>query len=641
MERQTILHVDLETKGTWTEEVAPELMESYLGGRGVAAALLWSAVGPNADPLGPENPLIFAPGALTGLSAPSSGRTTVTCKGPSTNLYLKSSMGGDWGAALRRAGYEYLFVHGAASTPVYIWIDGPTVQIRPADHLWGHDVPETDHLVKEELGLHRAAVACIGPAGEKLVKFAAIMCSLYNAAGRGGTGAVMGAKRLKAVVISGTHPLKAARDAQFKQLAKQALKALGEAPHAKRLFTYGTSGTVPAINELRAFPSYNFQRGYCEGSYQISGPYLIEGGYLQKRLACYSCPVACHRFSAISSGPYAGTASGGPEYESFSALGSGCGITDTEVVIKANELCNSLGMDTISAGALVQWAMECVERGALSPAEVDGLDLRWGNGEALVALLAKIAAREGVGDLLADGVREAARRVGRGSERWAIEAKGLEQSRVETRCAKAYALAFAVNPRGPDHLHSQPIAEFGVRPEQVSLIEKITGDARYATPYMTEKRPEIVRWHEDCFAASDALGFCSFATTSIYAVDPAMMAALFEAATDLPMSEADLMLAGRRIVTLEKCFNVREGATRADDRLPWRLMYEESPDRPGAINSPEELSGMLDGYYALHGWDPSTSWPTRQTLESLGMKVVAGELARMGRLPEITERTGA
>jgi aldehyde:ferredoxin oxidoreductase len=443
------------------------------------------------------------------------------------------------------------------------------------------------------------------------------------------------------VVVSGTHPLKVAREAEFRQLGKDALKALLEAPHAKRLFTYGTSATVTAINELRAFPSYNFRRGYCEGAYQISGPYLIEGGYLQKRLACYSCPVACHRFCAISSGPYAGTASGGPEYEAFSALGAGCGITDTEVVIKANELCNTLGMDTISAGSLAQWTIECVERGALSPGEVDGLDLRWGNGDALVALLAKTAARVGIGDLLADGVREAARRLGRDSEKWAIEAKGLEQSRVETRSAKAYALAFAVNPRGPDHLHAQPIAEFGVRPEQVRLIEKITGDARYATPYITEKRPEIVRWHEDCFAASDALGFCAFATTSIYAVTPTMMADLFAAATGLPMSEEKLMLAGRRIVTLEKCFNVREGATRADDRLPWRLMHEESPDRAGAINSREELDSMLDGYYSLHGWDRTTSWPTRQTLETLGMNNAAEELARMGKIPDAAERAGA
>jgi aldehyde:ferredoxin oxidoreductase len=277
--------------------------------------------------------------------------------------------------------------------------------------------------------------------------------------------------------------------------------------------------------------------------------------------------------------------------------------------------------------------MECVEREVLSPEEVDGLDLRWGGGEAVIALLPRIAQRQGLGDLLAEGVREAARRVGRGSEKWAVEAKGLEQSRVETRSAKSYALAFAVNPRGPDHLHSQPIAEFGVRPEQVRLIERITGDARYANPYMTEKRPEIVRWHEDCFAATDALGFCSFATTSIYAVDPAMMARLYEAATGIPTSEESLMLAGRRIVTLEKCFNVREGATRADDRLPWRLMHEESPDRPGAINSPAELDGMLDGYYTLHGWDLATSWPKRETLVELGMGDVAVELGQADRLP--------
>lgn len=633
MEQRTVLHIDLETGRAWTEPVAPELMEKYLGGRGVAAEVLWSGVRPHIDPLGPENPLIFAAGVLTGLGAACTGRSTVTCKGPATGLYLKSSMGGDWGAALRRAGYDYVVVHKCSQKPVYIWINGSTVQVRPAEHLWGLGVPDTDRRLKEETDCPRASVACIGPAGENLVKFAAVMCSLYNAAGRGGAGAVMGAKRLKAVVISGQGSPQPARKDEFRRLGREVLEALMAAPHAKRLRTYGTSGTVPAINELRAFPSYNFQRGYCEDAYHISGPYLLEGGYLKKRIACYSCPVACHRFSALTSGPYAGTSSGGPEYETFSALGGGCGITDIEVVIKANELCNTLGMDTISAGAVVQWAMECVEREALSRDEIDGLDLRWGGGDALIALLPRIALRQGLGDLLADGVREAARRVGRGSEKWAVEAKGLEQSRVETRSAKSYALAFAVNPRGPDHLHSQPIAEFGVRPEQVRLIEKITGDARYANPYITEKRPAIVRWHEDCFAATDALGFCSFATTSIYAVDPEMMARLYEAATGMPMSEESLMVAGRRIVTLEKCFNVREGATRADDRLPWRMMHEESPDRPGAINSPAELDEMLDGYYSLHGWDLNTSWPKRETLASLGMGDIAADLEQFDRLP--------
>ncbi len=631
--KQTILHVDLASGRAWREPVAPELLRKFLGGRGVAAWLLWRLLEPGTEPLGPANPLIFAPGALTGTSAPSTGRTTVTCKGPATGLYLKSSMGGDWGAALRKAGYDYLVVHGASAKPVYIWIDGETVELRPAEHLWGRDVPATDRALKEETGARRAAVACIGPAGENLVRFAAIMCSLYNAAGRGGTGAVMGAKRLKAIAISNRGTVRPAQADEFRRLAKEVREALAVAPHAKRLHTYGTSGTVPAINELRAFPSYNFQRGYCEGAYQISGPYLIEGGYLKKRLACYSCPIGCHRYSTVDAGPYAGAASGGPEYETFSALGAGCGITDTEAVIAGNEVCNALGMDTISAGALVQWAMECVQRGVLSPAETDGLDLSWGNGAAMVELLRRIGYRQGLGDLLAEGVREAARRLGRGSEKWAIEAKGLEQSRVETRSAKAYALAFAVNPRGPDHLHSQPIAEFGVRPEQVRLIERITGDARYANPYLTEKRPQIVRWHEDCFAATDALGFCSFVTTSIYAADEAMMARLYSAGTGLAISEEELMLAGRRIVTLEKCCNVREGATRADDRLPWRLMHEESPDRPGAINSPAELDGMLDEYYALHAWDPATSWPRRETLVALALGDVAEELAAQGKLP--------
>jgi aldehyde:ferredoxin oxidoreductase len=234
-------------------------------------------------------------------------------------------------------------------------------------------------------------------------------------------------------------------------------------------------------------------------------------------------------------------------------------------------------------------------------------------------------------------VRAAASEIGRGSEKWAIEAKWLEQSRVETRSAKGYALAFAVNPRGPDHLHAQPIAEFGIRPLGVDLIERLTGSREYANPYMTEKRAEIVIFHEDWYAAVDSLGLCSFPTTADFAITPEMMADLLSAAVGVEITEDEMLRSGRRIVTLEKCFNVREGATRADDRLPWRLMNEENPDREGAINSPEEMNKLLDEYYTLREWDVKTSWPTRQTLESLDMSSVADELDRLDKLPSAGE----
>lgn len=626
-----ILHVDLSNGKVWHEDASPDDVGKYLGARGGNARLFWREASAGIDPLGPENPLIFGAGTLTGTNAPCSGRTTVTTKSPATNLGLKSNVGGGWGAALRFAGYHHLVVHGASASPVYLRIAGDSVEIRPADSLWGKDVRETSRLLSA--GDEHVQVACIGPAGENLVKMAAIMGSTYNAAGRGGAGAVMGSKKLKAIVVSGRQPVRVADPARFRQLVAQARQGIAEAPSARQKYLYGTSASVAAINELRALPTRNFQRGYFAEAGRLTGQYLVEKGYLKRRVACFACPVACHRYTEVDSGRFAGTFSGGPEYETLAALGAGCGLSDTEAVLKANELCNIYGLDTISVGSAIQFLMECYQRGVLSPEQTGGLNLEWGNADAVISLVRMIALREGPGDLLAEGVHNAALAIGQGSEKWAIESKGLEQSRVETRSAKGYALAFAVNPRGPDHLHAQPIAEFGFRPLGVKLIERITGDAKYANPYMADKRAEIVLWHEDFYAAGDSLGLCSFPTTADFAISPEMAAGLFSAATGIELGAEDLLRAGRRIVTLEKCFNVREGAVRADDRLPWRLMHEESPDRQGAINPPEEMDRMLNEYYALHGWDPITSWPTEETLRGLDLGYAADELKRTGRLP--------
>jgi len=626
-----VLHVDLTSGKIWREELSSDDVRKYFAGRGGNAYLLWRYAHEGVDPLGPENPLIFGVGILTGTNAPCSGRTTVTTKSPATLLGVKNSMGGAWGAALRFAGYHHLVIHGAANSPVYLHITDNLVEIRPADALWGKDVRETTRLLSStEEG---AQVACIGPAGENLVSMAAIMGSTYNAAARGGPGAVMGAKKLKAIVVSGRQAVSVADPTRFRQLVSQVRQAIAHTPSARQKYMYGTSGSLAAINELRALPTRNFQRGYFPEAGRLTGQYLVEKGYLKRRVGCYACPVACHRYTEVDTGPYAGTFSGGPEYETVAALGAGTCVSDTEAILKANELCNIYGLDTISVGSAIQFLMECNERGILSPEQTGGLNLAWGNGEAVVALVRMIAFREGIGNLLAQGVRNAALALGHGSEQWAIESKGLEQSRVETRSAKGYALAFAVNPRGPDHLHAQPIAEFGFRPLGVKLIERITGDAKYANPYIADKRAEIVIWHEDMYAAGDGLGLCSFPTTADFTIDPELAAGLFSAATGMDMTADELLRTGRRIVTLEKCYNVREGATRAHDRLPWRLMHEESPDREGAINSEEEMNRMLDEYYTLHGWDPVTSWPREETLRGLGLGYIADELKRTGRLP--------
>jgi len=342
----------------------------------------------------------------------------------------------------------------------------------------------------------------------------------------------------------------------------------------------------------------------------------------------------CHRYTRVDAGQYSGAYSGGPEYETLAAFGAGCGIDDIDALIKINELCNIYGLDTISTGSVIQWVMECYERNVLTKDDLNGMEARWGNVDFVLDAIEKITYRKGIGDLLAEGLKVAAEKIGKDSWKWAIQVRGLEQSRVDTRSAKAYALAFAVNPRGPDHLHAQPMAEFGAYKESRELIKALFGDEKYANPYITDKKPELVRWHEDIFAITDSLGLCSFSTTTSYIILAEELPEIFTAITGIKINYTEMMLAGRRIINVERAYNLREGHRgREDDKLPWRLMHEPVPSGPakGLKNSPEELSKMLKEYYRLHEWDEETGYPKKETLERLGLGEIARELEKIGK----------
>jgi aldehyde:ferredoxin oxidoreductase len=485
-------------------------------------------------------------------------------------------------------------------------------------------------LLRQELGDDEVEVGLIGPAGENGVLFSSIIFSLYNSASRGGVGAVMGSKNLKALVARGTGGLRLAEGEGFSELALRTRRELSRDAGSESLYRWGTSGSVPALNELKMLASYNFSEVRIDGAEKISGQYLEDEGYLTGRESCFSCSTACHRFVGSKAHPYGMVRDSGPELETVLSLGAECGIVDTEAVIKSNQLCNDYGLDVISTGHVIAWAMESYEKGLITGRQADDLDLHFGNVGSQLELIRRIALREGLlGDLLAHGTKQAAEEVGGDSWKWAIQAKGLEQSACDTRAAKSYALAFAVNPRGPDHLMTECYAEFGITEEARALIKEITGDEKYAVATMLEKRSDIVRWHEDCYAASDALGFCAFSTTAAYAVNPGNMAQLFSHALGVKLTAEELMSAGRRIVTLERCFNVREGARREDDKLPWRMMNEPVPEgaNKGQLTDQETLDRLLDEYYEKHGWDPQTGIPKRETLQSLGLLGLCGDIA--------------
>ena len=630
-----VLHIDLNKKKTWVEEIKKEVWMKFLPCRGLNAKLLWDLTDENTDPLGEDNVLIFGTGGFEGSKAPCSGRTVVTFKSPATNMYFKSNAGGKWGAELKFTGYGYLVFHGKAEKPIYIYIKDDDIYFKDASSIWGKDIRETNRLIQEELNDNSIELATIGPAGENLVRISGIMFSTYSAAARGGGGAVMGSKNLKAIAVKGIKRIVLNENEKFNELSVIAKKAIMNDSGYEGLAKYGTAGSVIPLSEMYLFSSRNFQKGRFVDADKISGELLVESGRLKKRTACYSCIIGCHRFTETKGDKYKGFG-GGPELETISSFGTGTEVNDIDAIIKANELCNIYGLDVISTGSVIQWAMESYEKEVITKKDTDGIELKFGNGEAMVKMVEKIAYRDGFGDVLAEGVKRAAEKIGKDSWKWAIEGKGLEQSAVNTRMAKGYALAFAVNPRGADHLHTQTFAELGLSEEARDLIKKITGCDKFIEYTKIDKRAEIVRWHEDTYAITDALGFCTFITTALYGVTPKMMAEMWSAAIGEEVSEEELMKAGRRIITLEKSYNIRCGATRSDDKLPWRIMNEGAKDdrlgKDFMVTAQEELDKMLDEYYKLHGWDLKTSWPTREVLKYLGMDFVVKEFEKKNKL---------
>jgi len=631
-----VLYIDLSTRRIWVEILEDVYLEKYLGGRGAAALLLWKLTDPKTRPLSKKNVLIFSPGSLTGTSAPTSGRMTVTFKSPPTGGYFKSSAGGAVGLALKQSGYDHVVIRGKASSPVYLYIGVDKVEIRDASNIWGKTVKQTNRAIKSELENEELKIACIGPAGEKLCNFASIMCSYYYAAARGGGGAVMGWKNLKAIAVNAAGGKVYVRDPEkFAAAAEQTRRASLDDSHAEEMKLWGTAATTDQMSYAALLPSYNYQRQHLEsGAENLTGRHLMEAGYLKRSVGCSTCIFGCHRYTVINSGPYKGTYSEGPEYETFASLGSTLGITDSQAILKGNELANDYGFDTISLGTVIGWAIESYEKGVITKSDTGGKELKWGDGETLLHMIELILKQEGIGALLIKGARIAAKETGQDSYKWSVQARGLEQSRVELRGAFSYALAFALNPRGPDHLTTETLAEFGegFTKEAPGIIKKITGSEKYAFPYLHEKRAEIVTWHEDIYAVTDALGYCAFMTTAAYGLDERLLADTFNAATGMNMTPEQIMEAGRRIVTLERCYNLREGWSRRCDVLPWRLMNEKAVDlakrQPTpAIVDEKVLDRMLDDYYRLNGWDPANGYPTQETLSKLELEFAERELA--------------
>ncbi len=592
-----------------------EMIDKYLGGRGWAIKYLFDNLNQGIAPLEQENILVISLGPLTGTLAPSTARYTIASKSPLTGGIGYANAGGHFAPELAYAGYDAIFIHGKSKNPKYIFIKDEFVELKDAQHIWSKDTWETDELIKKELGDENFQILSIGQGGENLVRYSAIMNNLSRAAARTGVGAVMGSKNLKAIAVRGTGSVEVAEPEKFNDLIDETLEKIYNDPAYPSLSYYGTSFLVDLSYISGGLATNNNQKGIFDKYEEISAE-TFEENYKVKSESCFICPIHCGKYSKIETGKFAGTKGGSPEYETIVCLGSKCGIGNLEAILHANELCNRFGLDTISLGDTIAFAMEAYEKGALSSDDTDGIELSWGNEDALIKLIKKIAFRDGFGDLLAEGVKRVSEKIGKGSEKYALHVKGMEPPAYDVRTAKAFGLGWATATRGADHLAALPNFELlGYEPEKGL---KWFGSEKTVDPYAWEGKSQMVVWHENLGAIVDSAEMCKYTCFSAYAVKEDDMALFIQYATGKKITSKDILEIGERIFNLERLFNLREGIGAEEDKLPDRFISEPFSEGP-AKGQIVELDKMLPEYYEIRNWDYKTGFPKEEKLKKLGI----------------------
>lgn len=599
-----ILKIDLTTGKTSTRTFDEKYVRKYLGGQGFVVEIVYHGMPKGADPLGPQNVLAMAGGVFDGFPVGTGGKVAWAAKSPATGTLAESIMGGSIGPELRHAGYDALEVVGKADKPSYIYIEDDKVEINEAADLWGKDTRVVPETLKKRHGWD-VKVACIGVAGEKLSKIACIDCD-DRQAGRAGLGAVMGSKNLKAVVIRGTRDLEPAEPKKLLEIALRYQKIYEAAPSFIEDTKYGTGEFLGWVNkEKGVFPTRNWQEGYFKEREGID-PYSWAPKYVTKNKACFACTKPCGKLFEVKSGKFAGVAIDGIEYETLYSLGGACGNSDVESVAKANELCDLLGMDTISAGVTVGFAMELMQRGIITEKEV-GFRLTWDNAsDAVPWMIEMMGNRKGFGDILADGVKVAAKKIGKGAERYAIHTKGMEPPAYDVRGMKGHGLAYMTSTRGACHLRAGFYA-----PELVGKFWKWEGIDRFSTV----NKGFMVSQTENFMCVYDSVGLCKF-SRGFFLI--AKLPEVIEAITGLKFTEEELLKIGERTHNMKGNFNAREGVTRKDWLLPPRILEDPIPDGPskGSKISVDEMNLMLDDYMKARGWTKD-GVPTPEKLKEL------------------------
>ena len=589
------LRIDLSRGSYKIENLDPDLAKKFIGGRGLAAKILYDELKPSIDPLGPENKLVFANGPLTGTKAVAGGRYMVVTLSPLTGAIAFSNSGGQFGVRMKSAGYDVIILEGKAPEPVYLDITNDDVQIRPARHLWGKNTHETEALMRGEMhnasAASKCSIACIGPAGEKLVRIACVINDKHRAAGRSGVGAVMGSKNLKAIIAGGDRKITLADEKLFEQSVGAARELVKQNAGMQTLGKDGTPFLVDLVNMVGIFPSRNFQTGVFEDADKINAGSMRDS-ILIGRKACFGCPIGCGRVTRVTEGVDVWEGEG-PEYETISLLGPACGVSDLTAIAKAGYLCNELGMDTISAGGTIACAMELYEKGILTDQDI-GYPLRFGDGDALVKVVIQMGRREGFGDVLAEGSYRLAEKYGHPEISMTI--KKLELPGYDPRGIKEKGLAYATSNRGACHMRARTLG--------AELEQALT----------TEGKAPLVKAGQDYLTILDSAGVCCL-TRGVVAIDKFLP--VLESATGAGYDRENLLRAGERIWNIEHLFNLKMGLTKKDDSLPERLLKIPMPAGP-AKGHVVELEPMLAEYYQVRGWDKN-GVITKDKLTDLGL----------------------
>lgn len=606
-----LLIVDLNQGTLRDEQIDPGLARDYVGGSGLAARLLWDRLTPDLDPFGPDNPLLFMTGPLTGAAGPANGRFTVCARSPATGLWGEANCGGFWGPELRFAGYDGVLVTGKARAPVYIWIKDGKAELRDASHLWGEaDTYQTQRRIREEVGDSLARIACIGVAGERLIPYALILCDHGRVAGRTGMGAVMGSKNLKAIAVRGKSKLRIARPEAFNPSRSSANKTLREENISLGLRASGSASGAELFQMYGEMPMRYFTAGQFEGQENVSGNVMAET-ILTGVTTCHACVIACGRLVTIREGSYARDESKGPEYETMMGFGSIIGSGDMNAATHLGQLCDAYGLDTISASNVVGLAYLLFDRGLLTERDTAGLKLAWGDPRPAETLIHLVARREGLGEVMSRGAKALGAYAG--AEELAAQVNNLEMPYHDPRAMSGMGIVYVTSPRGACHNQSDFfVVEVGASHEEIGI-------PLLNHPVPDEGKAALVARHQDYRSLSNSLIVCVFAR-----VPATMQLDLLNAAMGLDWELKQFMRAGARIWNLKRAMNHRLGLTRANDRLP-RLLLEPLPDGPIAGQVPD-FDRLMRDYYAARGWDSSTGRPARATLESLDLGFAADAL---------------